>query len=97
MQRDELKLEGENLNEVESFKYLGTIVSISGILEIELNERLKEENQAMGRLSKIWKSNRLKSHIKIRLHEYISFVRLDICMGMNHSTIMKLYHKGLSI
>ena len=49
-QRDELTLEGENINEVESFKYLGTKNSNSGSLEMEFNERLKGANQAMGRL-----------------------------------------------
>ena len=76
---DEITLEGERINDVESFKYLGTIISNSGSLESEFNERLKRANQTMARLSKIWKSNRLKLHIKIRL--YISLVRSVLLYG----------------
>ena len=76
---DEITLEGERVNEVESFKYLGTMISNTGSLELEFNERLKKANQTMGRLSKIWKSNRLKLHIKIRL--YISLVRSVLLYG----------------
>ena len=55
------------------------MISNTGSLELEFNERLKKANQTMARLSKIWKSNRLKLHIKIRL--YISLVRSVLLYG----------------
>ena len=39
-----MTLEGENINKVESFRYLGTMVSNSGSIEMEFNERLKRAN-----------------------------------------------------
>ena len=51
-QRDEFTLEGKNINEVESFRYLGIIVSNSGSLKMEFNESLKGANQVMRRLIK---------------------------------------------
>ena len=77
--RDEITLEGERIDEVESFKYLGTMICNTGSLEIEFSDRLRKANQTMGRLSKVWKSNRLKLHLKIRL--YISLVRSVLLYG----------------
>ena len=72
-------LENRDINEVDSFKYLGTIIRNDGSLEDEFAERLKRGHQTMGRLNKIWRSNRLSSHTKIRL--YISLVRSVLTYG----------------
>ena len=77
--RDEITIDNQEVNEVEQFKYLGTLVANNGSLEGELNERLKKANQTMGRLSKIWQSRRLKLHTKIRL--YKSLVRPVLLYG----------------
>ena len=46
---------------------------------MEFDERLKRANQTMARLSKIWKSKRLKLHTKVRL--YISLERSVLLYG----------------
>ncbi|XP_068231941.1 uncharacterized protein [Palaemon carinicauda] len=70
---DEISLEGERSNEVESFEYLGTMISNVGSLELESNERLKKKaDQTMARIRRIWKANCLKLPIKLML--YISLV-----------------------
>ena len=74
-----LKLENRDINEVNTFKYLGAIIRKDGSLEDEFTERLKKGNQVMGRLSKIWKSHRLSIHTKIKL--YISLVRSVLTYG----------------
>ena len=76
---DDITLGEERINDVESFKYLGTLISNTGSLELEFNERLKKANQTMARLSKVWKSNRLKLHIKVKL--YTSLVRSVLLYG----------------
>ena len=67
------------INEVNSFKYLGTMIRNDGSLEDEFAERLKKGHQTMGRLSKIWRSNRLSTHTKIKL--YMSLVRSVLTYG----------------
>ena len=62
-----LTLENEEIKISEKFKYLGTIITNNGSLEKEFNTRIQRAHQTMGRLHKIWKSNRLSIHTKIRL------------------------------
>jgi hypothetical protein len=77
--QNEILLNGEPLEDVENFKYLGVNINKSGSLEKEFKERIKKANQTVGMLSRIWKSNRLSIHIKIRL--YISLVRSVLLYG----------------
>ena len=72
-------LNNRNIKEVDSFKYLGTIISKTGSLELEFTERIKKANQVMGMLSKVWKSRRLTIQIKIRL--YMTLVRSVLTYG----------------
>ena len=72
-------LENRIINEVDSFKYLGTTIRNDGSLEDEFAERLKRGHQTMGRLNKIWRSNRLSTHTKVRL--YMSLVRSVLTYG----------------
>ena len=72
-------LENRNIKEVNHFKYLGTMVRSDGSLEDEFTERLKKGHQTMGRLNKIWRSNRLTTHTKMKI--YTSLVRSVLTYG----------------
>ena len=88
-----LTLENEEIKISEEFKYLGTIITNNGSLEKEFNTRIQRAHQTMGRLHKIWKSNRLSIHTKIRL--YTCLVRSVLLYGYeswyDNETISKKY------
>ena len=64
---DILTVNGEEINDSTSFKYLGTILSNTGSLEEEFEMRLNRGNQTMGMLKNIWNSKRLSTNVKLKL------------------------------
>ena len=68
-----------DLPNVNSFRYLGTIVDSRGSLNREFEDRLKRANQAMGMLRAVWQSGNLSLHTKIRL--YKTLVRSILMYG----------------
>ena len=75
----QVMLHNKVIEEVNEFRYLGTIVARNGSMEAEFNERMRKANQAMGMLSAVWKSHRLSVHSKVRL--YITLVRSILLYG----------------
>ncbi|XP_068205415.1 probable glutamate receptor [Palaemon carinicauda] len=57
---DEISLERERTNKVESFKYIGTMIANIVSFELEFNERLKKENHAIARLKN---EEKLQGHL----------------------------------
>ena len=68
-----------DLPNVNSFRYLGTIIDSKGSLAVELEDRLKRANQAMGMLKAVWQSGNLSLHTKVRL--YKTMVRSILMYG----------------
>ena len=60
-------LEGEGLEEVESFRYLGGIVDTQGGTEAYQNTRISKAKAAFQILRKMWKSKVIGKTTKIRL------------------------------
>ena len=58
---------GETLEQVDSFKYLGALITEDGKSTIEIRARLAIALSAMSRLSKMYKSQRISIATKIRL------------------------------
>ena len=65
------------MKQVETFKYLGTLLSMDGSLKVELEERLRKANQAMCMLKTVW--NKFSVHTKIRI--YKTMVRTFLIYG----------------
>ena len=62
-------MNGETLEQVDSFKYLGALITEDGKSTIEIRARLAIALSAMSRLSKMWKSQRISIATKIRLYK----------------------------
>ena len=60
-------LNGEELEDVDSFVYLGAKVSTAGGADDDINSRLCKARAAFGKLSGVWKSSILSKNTKIRI------------------------------
>ena len=60
-------LEGEGLEEVELFRYLGSIVETRGGTEADVNTRISKARAAFHILRNVWKSRVIGKTTKIRL------------------------------
>ena len=62
-------MNGERLEEVKSFKYLGSIISSEGDSTEEIRTRINLATSAIAKLKKIWSNNNIKTSTKIRLYK----------------------------
>ena len=62
-----IKLQGENIEEVEEFTYLGSKMNADGSSEREIRARLSKAGQAFATLRNFWKSVKFCQKAKIRL------------------------------
>ena len=60
---------GKQVEVVEEFCYLGSMISRKGDSERDIKTRIGKANAIFGRLNNIWKSKTLNTKIKIRLYE----------------------------
>ena len=67
----QINLEGEGLEEVESFKYLGSHVTWEGDVEQEVNSRVRDAGRVMGGMKKLWSNRELGMEVKRGLYESI--------------------------
>src|SRR5262249_19673691 len=72
-----LVIEGETINEVESFCYLGTILSKDGGADLDVQSRIRKARQAFVSLNNVWNSTQLTRNLKMR------FFRTN-CMSMEN-------------
>ena len=67
----QVNLGGERLEEVESFRYLGSQVAGNGKIEEEVKLRVVEAGKAMGGMKKIWKNRDLGMTVKRGLYNSV--------------------------
>jgi len=60
---------GKQVESVEEFCYLGSVISDNGSCDKDIKTRLGKANSVFGRLNNIWKNKTLSTKIKIRLYE----------------------------
>uniref|UniRef100_H3B4N3 Reverse transcriptase domain-containing protein n=1 Tax=Latimeria chalumnae TaxID=7897 RepID=H3B4N3_LATCH len=65
---------GEDLEELQQFNYLGSILAADGDIEIEIQRRIGLVTNAFNTLLNIWKSKKIKTKTKLKL--YKSNIRL---------------------
>merc|ERR1712035_93331 len=64
-----VKLNGDLLEEVESFKYLGSHVAVGGGVETEVNFWVKEASKCLGGMKSVMRNRYLGMDAKRRLYE----------------------------
>ena len=67
--RMDVRLNGELLEEVESFKYLGSHVAVNGRVNVEVSHRVKEASKCMGGMKSVLSNRALGMNAKRRLYE----------------------------
>ncbi|CAG2215814.1 unnamed protein product [Mytilus edulis] len=74
-----ITVNGKELEQVNSFNYLGSRVNAEGNIEEEVNIRIGKAASAFKNLNNIWKNNKISRKTKIRL--YVSNVRSVLLYG----------------
>lgn len=72
-----IRMNGQRLEEVDNFKYLGSSLSKDGSSSIEVKGRLGLAMSAMTRLNIIWKSNAICFPVKLKLYKTLV---VSICL-----------------
>ena len=57
-------LNGQVLEEVDRFKYLGSIIAVNGGVKADVNHRVNEGCKALGALKKVMKNRSLEMRVK---------------------------------
>ena len=74
----DLNLKGEILEEEDSFKYLGWIVSKNGGVVDDVISRVNEGAKVSGAMSRIWKVGSFGMNVKRRMYERKVVLRLGV-------------------
>ena len=62
-----ITLEGTNLEEVDSFTYLGSIIDVQGGTDADIRTRIGKARAAFKQLNKVWSCNNLSLQTKVRI------------------------------
>ncbi|VDO93299.1 unnamed protein product [Schistosoma margrebowiei] len=62
-----ITLDGETLEDVESFTYLGSIIDEQGGSHADVKARIGKARAAFSQLKNIWNSKQLSTNIKVRI------------------------------
>ena len=65
--QDHIRLNGDEIEEVTEFTYLGSMMSIDGDGEVEIRARLAKASQAFASLRSTWKARNISQKIKLRI------------------------------
>ena len=79
----EIKVKGQKLGTVTSFKYLGAVVSDNGS-KLEVLSRIAEATAALTKLKPIWRENNISLGSKVKLMRPLVISILIFRMPMNH-------------
>ncbi|WP_295438499.1 hypothetical protein, partial [Thiolapillus sp.] len=67
-----ISIDGTNLNAVEHFTYLGSVISNDATVSKDLDNRLSKASSSFGRLSKrVWQSHSLRLSTKIQVYRAV--------------------------
>ena len=67
-----ISIDSTNLNAVEYFTYMGSVISSDATVSKDLDNRSSKANSSLGRLSKrVWQSHSLRLTTKIQVHRAV--------------------------
>ena len=67
-----ISIDGTNLNAIEHFTYLGSVISNGATVSKDLDNHLSKTNSFFGRLSKrVWQSHTLRLSRKIQVYRAV--------------------------
>ena len=67
-----ISIDGTNLNAVEHFTYLGSVISIDVTVSKDLDNRLSKASSSFGRLSKrVWQSHSLRLSTNLQIYRAV--------------------------
>src|SRR6218665_2769713 len=64
-----INIQGENIEQVEQFVYLGGLINADGSNEKDIQRTVGRTSQAFGMMTRIWKSKELTKKPKIKIYE----------------------------
>ena len=86
---EEISIDGEILNSVKSFKYLGSTITYNNKLDQELHLRMSKASQSFGRLrEKVWDNKDLTTKTKCAVYQAI--VLSTLLYGVESWTVYKI-------
>src|SRR6202012_3609689 len=62
-----LPINGKHITEVDSFKYLGSIIAKDGGADADVQSRIQKARQSFGALNNSWRSSQISRNLKIRI------------------------------
>ena len=65
-------LNGERLEEVDCFRYLGSKVSVDGSVEVEVKSRINEAGKVLGGMKRVFRCRSLGMNVKRKLYEGVA-------------------------
>ena len=68
----------QKLEEVDSFKYLGSVMTKDGSSDKDIGARIGQATSAFTRLDTIWKSNTLSFKVKVTIFKNTSSLNISI-------------------
>jgi hypothetical protein len=75
-QTDKLTIRDTEVEHVEQFTYLGSIISITGGTDEDIKARKRKAQQAFAMLKPVWRSTTLRTSTKLRLNSNVKYVLL---------------------
>ena len=66
-QEKQLKVNGENINHVSQYKYLGSIKTKNGDCAVDINTRIALAKKKTVELSALWKDCGFRKEVKVKL------------------------------
>ena len=88
-----ITLNQQQLGEVNSFQYLGAILSVDGSCEVEIQATIGTATAAIARLNRIWSSKSISLTTKLRL--YRALVKTIVLCGCEIWTLLVATEKKL--
>ena len=62
-----LNIDGKQITEVDSFKYLGSIITKDGGADADVKSRIQKARQSFGALNNVWRSSQISRNLKIKI------------------------------
>ena len=90
-----ITIEGQNLENVESFTYLGSIISTTGGSEEDINNRIKKARSSYAILNKVWKCRGISRDTKVRI--FNSNVKSVLLYGSESWSLTKRLENKLQV